>query len=137
VLPFTQRFDGVKRDAGLLDALKAEGSGILNWMLTRCLVWQRKGLMPSERVLAATTEYEKESNPFTEFLAERCEMGGQFECSASDLREEYESWMESEHSCEEMATGTSFGRWLGKRFKKHHTAGGNVYAGLRVRENLQ
>ena len=70
VVPFTQRF---KKDQSLLDTLRSEGAGILNWMIEGCLLWQDHGLMAPTGVVAATSKYERESNPLNDFLEEQCE----------------------------------------------------------------
>ena len=116
-----------------MERLKAEGPGILNWMLEGCVLWQMHGLVAPAHVLAATSEYEAESNPLNDFLAERCEEGEHFDASASDLHDAYMSWMKSEHQTLTRLTATAFGKWMRKRFKKKHVKTGNIYKGVRLR----
>ena len=89
VIPFTQRF---AKDQALVDTLKAEASGILNWMIEGCLLWQDHTLMPPTTVLGATSAYERESNPLNDFLAELCEEGETFEAPSKTLYDAYLSW---------------------------------------------
>jgi putative DNA primase/helicase len=134
VVPFTKRFDGEHRDERLTESLEAEGSGILNWMLEGCLLWQCGGVKPPPSVLVATSEYESESNPLNDFLAERCQVGEAFTASANRLFEAYRSWATSSDSFTTAPlTGTAFGRWMGKCFRKQHRSDGNVYIGVRLK----
>ncbi|MFZ4774801.1 MAG: DNA primase family protein [Terrimicrobiaceae bacterium] len=43
-VPFLEKFDGDKADRGLGEKLKAEASGILNWLIQGCLLWRAEGL---------------------------------------------------------------------------------------------
>jgi putative DNA primase/helicase len=45
LIPFTQSFVG-REDKTLKDRLRAEASGILNWLVRGCLAWQSEGLNP-------------------------------------------------------------------------------------------
>jgi putative DNA primase/helicase len=132
VVPFTQRFEGPRQDKGLPETLKAEGSGILNWMLEGCIFWRELGLLPPQRVLAATADYESEANPLNDFVAARCEEGSTFRASSSELYSAYLQWSQGTRPTTPVLTATAFGRWMGKRFKKRHVAAGNFYEGVRL-----
>jgi putative DNA primase/helicase len=132
VVPFGQRFDGDRRDDGLTEKLKAEGSGILNWMLEGCLHWQRQGLQPPSFVRAATMEYEEESNPVNDFIAAQCEVGPAFKASAASLYGAYRTWIREEKQNVTPLTPTAFGRWMTKKFTKRHRNTGNIYHGVRL-----
>jgi putative DNA primase/helicase len=132
VVPFLHRFDGEHRDERLMETLKTEGSGILNWMVEGCLFWQMQGLMPPATVVTATSDYEIESNPLNEFVTVRCEEGAAFTSSAAALYGAYVSWVKSDRPTETCLTMSAFGRWMGKRFKKQHINVGNIYRGVRL-----
>ena len=44
LIPFTQTFEGGRKDNGLLSKLKAEAPGILNWAIEGCRFWRKEGL---------------------------------------------------------------------------------------------
>ncbi len=44
LVPFTRIFTGKDKDPTLRESLKAEASGILNWLVEGCLKWQAEGL---------------------------------------------------------------------------------------------
>jgi putative DNA primase/helicase len=136
VVPFNERFDGDRRDNHLTATLKAEASGVLNWILEGCLLWQVHGLMPPAAVLAATSNYEGESNPLSDFLAVRCEEGPSFETAAQELYDGYSTWIKSDRPTDTPLLMTAFGRWAGKRFTKQHLRAGNLYKGVRLRPTV-
>ncbi len=57
LIPFNVKISPEEKDADLPNKLKAEYGGILTWMIEGCLEWQRDGLNPPEKVLAATSDY--------------------------------------------------------------------------------
>jgi P4 family phage/plasmid primase-like protien len=57
LIPFAAAIPPDRRDRDLSGRLAAERPGILRWMLEGCLEWQRVGLQPPARVLAATEDY--------------------------------------------------------------------------------
>lgn len=72
LIPFLQKFEGKEKDDTLREKLKAEASGILNWAVMGCFLWQAEGLNMPPTVSEATKEYQSESDPIGEFLTERC-----------------------------------------------------------------
>ncbi|UBB18549.1 phage/plasmid primase, P4 family [Comamonas odontotermitis] len=76
MIPFAQKFDEAKRDEKLIEKLKAEQSGILNWAVSGAKEWYRQGLNPPESVKAAVQRYRSESDVMGEWLQERTIAGG-------------------------------------------------------------
>jgi len=76
-IPFTYVVPPEKRRLNLSKILlEEESSGILNWMLEGCIMWQDEGLEPIPPVaLSATNEYMMASNPIKRFIDEKCEVG--------------------------------------------------------------
>jgi len=64
-----------RQDKQLLEKLKTEGPGILNWALQGCRQWKQNGLQVPEQIRAATEEYRDEQDIIGEWLAEDCNMG--------------------------------------------------------------
>jgi len=79
LVPFDQKFvspeklaenPGAKlKDPSLMPRLKAEASGVLNWVLDGWRIYCEEGLVIPEIVNAATQEYRQESNPVGEFIS--------------------------------------------------------------------
>ncbi len=134
VVPFTQRFEVDRRDQALSEKLKAEGPGILNWLIDGCLLWQMDGLQPPDRVRGAVAEYERENNPLHEFLAERCEQGERLECAARTLFEGYLEWFRSVRPGEKPLSETAFGKRFGQLFSKRRTSQAHTYQGVRLKD---
>ena len=70
--PFEQTIPEAERDPRLLEALKREGSGVLNWMLAGLREYQRNGLQVPEKIKGATAAYRDEQDIIGEWVAERC-----------------------------------------------------------------
>lgn len=73
VVPFDVVVPKEKRDPRLREKLRAEGPGILNWLIQGYLEWRARGLAPPAQVKESTAEYRAESDPVGEFLAAACE----------------------------------------------------------------
>jgi len=77
----------------LPEELRKELSGILNWMLQGCYIWQCIGLLPPTKVQAATAAYRQEQDTIGQFIRERCQTGDDYmQCKASRLYAAYKSW---------------------------------------------
>lgn len=68
LIPFTQKFEGDADDRLLPDKLAAEASGILNWAVRGCLLWQAEGLEMPEVVRAAVDEYKRDEDRLGDFI---------------------------------------------------------------------
>jgi len=132
LIPFNHTFDLTQVDKGLLDKLKAEASGILNWAIQGCLAWQRDGLKTPKAVERATSDYEEESDPLSPFLAECCEIDPAYDVKKAELRSEYDRWC---FSYKEKPLGKKVfaERILGRRFGEGSTGRFRYWTGLRLR----
>ena len=74
-IPFDVVIPPEERDPHLIDKLKNESAGILNWLIAGCLAWQETGLGEPAAVTTATAGYRAESDPLTDFIEERCTTG--------------------------------------------------------------
>jgi putative DNA primase/helicase len=86
------QFRDSKRDPDLLDKLKAEALGILNWAIQGALMWQAQGLKAPEMVIQASDQYRRDSDPVGEFLDERCIATQSSQATAASMWTEYERW---------------------------------------------
>jgi P4 family phage/plasmid primase-like protien len=133
VLPFLHK--PASPNPHLVDELRAEWPGILQWMVEGCLTWQRQGLKAPSAVLAATAEYFAEQDLFAQWLDDCCDRGPNCGAATADL---YRSWSaflveNGEPARSKKAFSTLLER---QNFQKAKDCGhfrGRGYLGLRLR----
>lgn len=59
----------------LLETLKGEGPGILNWALAGLREWRKSGLQIPRQITAATAAYRDEQDILGDWIAENCNTG--------------------------------------------------------------
>jgi putative DNA primase/helicase len=135
LVPFTVSFvpnpaapDERPQDPHLREKLGAEKSGILAWLVEGCLQWQKDGLNPPATVTAATREYQRDEDQLQQFIDERCCEGGSYRVEATAIFQAHEGW--AKENGLPAISRQLFGRRLGKKFEKKHTATGTVYLGI-------
>lgn len=137
LLPFNQVFvtnpDPAKQnehlaDLDLAEKLRAEGPGILAWLVQGCLEWQRNGLNPPESIMAATQEYQDSEDFFKKFRLERCIEEPHYQARAGLLYNAYKQWMEG--NGERPVTATKFGKYVGEHFDSVKDKEGKLYLGI-------
>jgi len=132
LIPFLRAFDPVQADKGLLEKLKAEAPGILNWLIEGCLAWQKDGLKVPAAIERATREYEAESDPLAPFLADCCEMGPGFKVIKGELCGAYQGWCAANK--ERPVSRNAFAEKLKSRgFGEGSTGSARFWTGLRRR----
>lgn len=126
--------DGVAEEAFdvVVARLRAEASGILNWMIAGALKWLETRKLPeSEDAAELRGNYRQSASPFGEWLGERCDTADrEAKTPAGDLYADFKTWCEG-LGLEKIPTQTAFGRALrdrqhlewrdpkgGKRFRK-------------------
>lgn len=131
LLPFSASFEGAQEDKDLEAALQAESPGILAWMVRGCLEWQRDGMGYPDAVTEATKEYQDESDPLAEFLADACIVGEQQAVRANVLYHAYLDWTNEQGLKEkECLSHQRFGRMIATRYSKMRDSQGNTYRGV-------
>lgn len=130
LIPFTQTF---QVDPTLAHTLRSEGPAILGWAVRGCLAWQSQGLQPPDSVLAATAEYQADSDPLRTFLDAACIFDNDASERASVLFEHYKRWADREGmSDRERLSSTAFGRKVSERFQKVRDGAGSYYKGVSI-----
>ena len=130
LIPFTQSFKG-RSDKNLEASLKAEYPGILRWMIEGCLEWQQRGLDPPDIVVAATAEYQEDSDILGPFLSERCTEAEEATVRAGELYGAYSTWAVDQNlNKRERLSSTAFGRKMSERFTKGKDEKGAYYIGI-------
>lgn len=92
LVPFVVTIPEHERDPNLLDALRAELPGILNWAIEGCLAWQRDGLGAPAEVRNATASYREEMDVLGDFVDGRCFLGPEERVTAKELYDAYTAW---------------------------------------------
>ena len=92
MLPFERNFENdptVKKDGKRKEKLAAEMPGILALIIRAALRYQREGVVPPKRVLAARDSYRSQMDLLAEWLDECCELDSGASTAMSDL---WQSW---------------------------------------------
>jgi P4 family phage/plasmid primase-like protien len=135
MIPFTVFFEEEKRDHELEERLREEGPGILQWMIDGCLEWQRVGLKPPPKVVAATEEYLRQQDATEEWLRECCERNAP---KASTITRLMLSWTQWAEAAGEFVgrRGDLVERLKAKGFEECKTSDGMCLRGLHVARDI-
>jgi len=103
LIPFTNRIPEEKQDRRLEEKLKAEASGILNWLLEGTARWKKEGLNAPQAILNATDEYRGEMDVIGNFLKECCTADKDATIRIRELFKAYQDWCDenNEHAVSE------------------------------------
>jgi putative DNA primase/helicase len=71
LIPFTQTFEGSADDRQLPEKLASEASGILNWVVRGCQLWQEEGLEMPDTVREAVKEYKRDEDRLADFIEDK------------------------------------------------------------------
>jgi P4 family phage/plasmid primase-like protien len=113
LIPFAITIPQEERDKALPDKLRAELPGILAWIVSGCLEWQREGLSEPEVVRRATGAYKAEMDTLGAFIREECVIHPDASVGATPLFKAYERFCEDRG--EHAGTQTAFGTRLTER----------------------
>lgn len=94
LIPFMVTFTETQRDPDLVEKLKAEWAGILQWAIEGCIWWQQIGLSPPQVVLAATAQYFVNEDAVGRWIDDECELGNAFSEGSKQLYNSWKSWAE-------------------------------------------
>lgn len=98
LIPFDLTIAESKRDAHLLEKLKNEGDGILNWALVGLKEWQQNGLSVPRKIEAATAAYRDEQDILAEWLSDCCITGAGLTARKDEIYRAYRKWAsDNEH----------------------------------------
>ena len=136
LIPFAVSFLG-REDRDLRPSLEHDPehqAAILAWIVRGAVRYHTDGLEPPAVVTTATTEYEQESDPLSDFLTTACDQGPEVEVGARMLFKHYADWAEkSGLTTRERLSATMFGRRMTDRFESDRTMAGKVYSGVGIR----
>jgi len=133
LIPFLHTFDSQEADKELLEKLKAEAPGILNWAIAGCLAWQKDGLKTPAAVESATSEYEAESDPLAPFFEDCCETDPAFQVPKGGLWNAFQEWCRANK--ERPVSRKAFADKMKSRgFGEGSTGSVRYWTGLRLRD---
>lgn len=92
LIPFEVTIPPDKQDRSLVEKLKAEGSGILNWGMAGLRDFQRCGLRIPKTISLATDAYRDDEDLLGEWLDEQCELGANNSHQISQCYSAYSHW---------------------------------------------
>jgi len=128
--------DGVlHKDEHMLDRLRKELPGILNWAIAGCMAWQRDGLPVPESVKQATEGYRAEMDLVAAWIADHCVEMPTAEWKAVDLHKSYATWCEE--NGERSMSARALGLRLGERglIPKRGSKGVRLWCGIGLRSD--
>lgn len=108
-----------KADKNISERLKAEGPGILGYLVKGCLEWQREGLNPPATVKAAVRAYQEDEDTLQDFIKERCITGDNYQVKSGDLYKAFQEWT-GELGLKPL-NGKRFGQEMKRRFDSYQT----------------
>ena len=131
MLPFVERIPDNEVDKSLLDKLRTELSGILNWAVAGCLEWQSDGLGMPDEVKAATREFMIENDEIQEWIDTCCVVGEKVSEAASVLHSDFERFSMLNGNKQPMKA-RAFGRKLHDKGFKREIQGRGKYVRLGI-----
>jgi len=131
VVPFTVSIPEQKQDKDLLNKLRNEFPGILNWALRGCLEWQkRKGLHAPLAVVSATDTYRAEMDVIERFLTEECTVDSHGTVNVTKLFQAFTDWCAGNAEQLRLSAQNFSARLKNRGFENKHTNKGNVWVGI-------
>ena len=132
IIPFNIQIPKEKVDKKLEYKLKAEYTGILNWIVQGAIMWQQEGLEDPEAVTKVIETYRAEMDPLDAFLEECCTTGQNYSIKAREMYDAYHEW--AKESEEYKMSLNKFGREMSKKLLRVKKRDGWYYVGLKLKE---
>jgi putative DNA primase/helicase len=96
VIPFRRTFDGSARDSALLARLRAEGPGILAWIVEGALAWQREGLPDVAAVTSARDDWRASQDVIAQWAGFALQPADASRTKAAVLYRAFTAWATTE-----------------------------------------
>ncbi len=129
MIPFDYTVPADQIDYDLQRKLTNEASGILNWMVEGCYMWQKENLGIPDSVKKATNDYLADNDQVEKFLTDCCVKKDRCSARTGDLHEAYKQWASD---CEDQVLNLKlFGQALtDKGFEKKKRSAGMFVSGI-------
>lgn len=132
ILVLSEIFIGKKADLDLVNKLKSEMSGILNWAIYGFEQYAKKGLNPPKKVTNAVDEYRSDSDIVSKFVAECVIESKDDIITAKSLYQYFENWYNENYAGKPISQ-IMFGKRMGTIGHKSEKIGGKKkYIGIKV-----
>jgi putative DNA primase/helicase len=92
LVPFDVTISESQRDLKLLEKLKREGPGILNWAMKGLRTWRQNGLAIPAKVEAATAAYRDEQDIIGDWISDHCNTGSGLTVRKDQAYKAYRRW---------------------------------------------
>lgn len=92
LVPFEVVIPKENRDRLLLDRLKREGPGILNWMLRGCAEYLKRGLDVPAKLDAAANRYREDQDMVGQWINEHCNRVANLRCDGKAAYKAFQKW---------------------------------------------
>ena len=142
LVPWEVQIPDGEVDAGLRDRLREDHrAAVLRWIVDGCLAWQRQGLAPPARVVAATRAYREDSEPdVLAFLRERCVLESEARISRKELLGALNGWLAEDGS--EPVSAKLLGDYIAEnaaalRIARMSYGGVKVFKGVRLKTRAE
>jgi putative DNA primase/helicase len=134
MIPFSVTIPADERDPELIDTLKTEWPGILQWLIEGCLEWQRDGLQPPKAVQDATAAYLEAEDGLAAWIDDKCERVPVAWESSTNLFASWTGW--AERAGENAGTMKRFVQMLESRgYQPQRKMHGRGFVGIRINQN--
>lgn len=134
LIPFEKVIEKENQDPDLIEKLRQELPGILNWAIRGCREWRENRLNEPEEVIAATEEYKNEMDTIGKFFKECLEFDNElFQVYAKDIKTEMEKWCD-ENGAKPLWLNKVSKELKNRGCKKDHSKAGNYWSGVKIKE---
>ena len=96
-IPFDAIFKTDKIDKNLGSKLRAEGEGILAWMIEGYRMYAIEGLRPPVKVTQASSNYQQDHDPVGEYFKTKCQIQEGAVTAIQDLYDDYTQYCKATH----------------------------------------
>lgn len=86
------------------------------WIVQGCLLYQRDGLVPTEKIAQAQADYWAKQDAMTEWIEESCAVGEGLECRRDELWQDFDAWQQDHLHPKERLSSRVFNARLKERF---------------------
>lgn len=134
LVPFTRAIPENEQDKKLLENLKEEQSGILNWIIDGAMKYAEHGLVDPKQVREATDEYRYELDRAAQFIDECCSVDVHFTVPKQQLYNAYVEWVTNAGAYERPEKRKHFAdKLVTKNFLPDKSNGVSIWRGLKLK----
>ncbi|MCZ6879228.1 MAG: phage/plasmid primase, P4 family [Acidobacteria bacterium] len=133
-IPFTVTISDEQKDEKLPEKLRAEGEGILAWMVKGCLRWKEEGLGSPPEIEETSKGWREEMDPLKDFIEDCCVVQEDLYCKFSELWGVYKQWANDENKEEVLKQRTFTDRLTMLGFKSDKRYGSRARLGIGLKQ---